>query len=77
MFTLIMTLYNPYLVSLVAGLSVFVYTKSGKKDDTKSSKQTNLNYVFLTSLIVFILMQYYSNNADTALEPTLDCKFDE
>jgi len=69
-------MYNPYVVSLSAGLVVYMFTKSNKIKDNKTNRQTNLNYVFLTSLIVFILMQYYSTNT-TSLEPTLDCKFDE
>jgi len=71
-----MSMYNPYVVSLSAGLVVYMFTKSNKIKDNKTNRQTNLNYVFLTSLIVFILMQYYSTNT-TSLEPTLDCKFDE
>lgn len=72
-----MNINNPYAVSLSAGLIVYIFTKPNKKDSNdKTKRQTNLNYVFLTSLIVFILMQYYSTNT-TSLEPTLDCKFDE
>lgn len=73
-----MNMYNPYVVSLSAGLIVYMLTSSkGKNEDNKTKRQTNLNYVFLTSLIVFILMQYYSTNSTSTLEPTLDCKFDE
>ena len=71
-----MNINNPYIVSLSAGLAVYMLTKSKSKDGDKTKRQTNLNYVFLTSLIVFILMQYYSTNT-VSLEPTLDCKFDE
>ena len=71
-----MNINNPYIVSLSAGLIVYMMTKSKTKDGDKTKRQTNLNYVFLTSLIIFILMQYYSTNT-TTLEPTLDCKFDE
>lgn len=69
-----MNMNNPYVVSLSAGLLVYLYNKPNKQDKIK--RQTNLNYVFLTSLIVFILMQYYSTNT-TSIEPTLDCKFEE
>ena len=71
-----MTIYNPYAVSLSAGFLVYMFTKPNKKDNDKSKRQTNLNYVFLTSLIIFILMQYFSTNT-ISIEPTLDCKFDE
>jgi len=71
-----MNINNPYIVSLSAGLVVYLFSKPKNKDDDKIKRQTNLNYVFLTSLIVFILMQYYSTNT-TSLEPTLNCKFDE
>ena len=71
-----MNINNPYVVSLSAGLIVYMMTKSKTKDGDKVKRQTNLNYVFLSSLIVFILMQYYLTNT-TAIEPTLDCKFDE
>ena len=72
-----MNINNPYIVSLSAGLVVFMFTKpKNKVEGDKTKRQTNLNYVFLTSLIVFVLMQYYSTNT-ISLEPTLDCKFDE
>lgn len=71
-----MSIYNPYAVSLSAGFLVYMFIKPNKKDDNKNKRQTNLNYVFLTSLLIFILMQYFSNNT-TSIEPTLDCKFDE
>lgn len=72
-----MNTYNPYIVSLSVGFFVFMLTKSSnKKDENKTKRQTNLNYVFLASLSVFILMQYFSTNT-TSIEPTLDCKFDE
>ena len=71
-----MNMNNPYMVSLSAGLIVYMFTRPKNKEDNKTKRQTNLNYVFLTSLIVFILMQYYSTNT-TSLEPTLDCKFEE
>ena len=71
-----MNMNNPYVISLSAGLMVYLFTKPNKKEENKSKRQTNLNYVFLTSLIVFIFMQYYSTNS-TTIEPTLDCKFDE
>ena len=67
---------NPYVVSLSAGFVVYILTKSKSTDNDKTKRQTNLNYIFLTCLLVFILMQYYSTNS-TTLEPTLDCKFDE
>jgi len=71
-----MNINNPYIVSLSAGLLVYIFTKPKTKDGDKTNRQTNLNYVFLTSLIVFILMQYHSTNT-TLIEPTLECKFDE
>ena len=71
-----MNINNPYFISLSAGLLVYILTKPNSKDGDKSERQTNLNYVFLTSLMTFIFMQYYSTNT-TSLEPTLDCKFDE
>ena len=71
-----MNINNPYFISLSAGVLVYILTKPNSKDGDKTKRETNLNYVFLTSLIAFILMQYYSLNT-TSLEPTLDCKFDE
>ena len=72
-----MSMYNPYLVSLSAGIGVYLLTKSKTKENKKDVRQTNLNYVFITILFVFILMKYLSTNNTTSLEPTLDCKFDE
>ncbi len=71
-----MNINNPYFISLSAGLLVYILTKPNSKDSDKTKRQTNLNYVFLTSLMTFIFMQYYSTNT-VSLEPTLDCKFDE
>ena len=71
-----MNINNPYIVSLSVGLGVYMLTKSSTKEVNKAKRQTNINYVFLSSLIVFIVMQYYSTNT-ISLEPTLDCKFDE
>lgn len=75
-----MELTNPYVASISAGLLVFLYTynfKSSKdaKGD-KQTKQTNMNYIFLTSLVVFIGMNYYCSNTGT-IEKTLQCGFDE
>ena len=72
-----MSMYNPYLVSLSAGIGVYLLTKSKTKENKKDVRQTNLNYVFITILFIFILMKYLSTNNTTSLEPTLDCKFDE
>ena len=78
MFTLIMDVTNPYVVSILTGLCVYMFTVSSasKSDDkqTKQAKQTNLNYVFLSSITVFIVMHFYGSN-NTELEPTLDSKF--
>lgn len=71
-----MDIYNPYIVSIISGLMVYFYNYRSTNKDNKQNKQTNLNYVFLTSIIVFILMNYYNGNS-SILEPTLDCKFDD
>lgn len=71
-----MDIYNPYIVSIISGLMVYFYNYRSTNKDNKQNKQTNLNYVFLTSIVVFILMNYYNGNS-SILEPTLDCKFDD
>ena len=74
-----MNLNNPYIVSIATGLSVYLFTyNSNEKNDknSKQRKQTNLNYVFLSSIIVFLIMNFYGSN-NSSLEPTLDCKFDD
>ena len=73
-----MDIYNPYIAAGVSGLLVYFYRSSfnDKTTDNKQKKHTNLNYVFITSLFVFIIMNYFSNTT-TVLEPTLTSKFEE
>ena len=71
-----MDIYNPYVASIVSGLIVYIYNYRSVGKDDKQKKQTNLNYVFFTSIIVFIFMNYYNSN-NSILEPTLDTKFDD
>lgn len=71
-----MDIYNPYIASIVSGLIVYMYNYKATSKDDKTKKQTNLNYVFFTSIIVFIFMNYY-NSTSSILEPTLDTKFDD
>ena len=71
-----MNIYNPYVASITSGLIVYLYTYNFKHKSDKKNKQTNLNYVFIVSLFVFIMMNYYGANT-TSIEPTLECKFDE
>jgi len=70
-----MNIYNPYVAAIASGLIVYLYMyKTTEKN--KQNKQTNLNYVFLSSLIAFVGMHYYANNSIIS-EPTLTTKFDD
>jgi NhaP-type Na+/H+ or K+/H+ antiporter len=75
-----MDVYNPYVAAILSGLIVYLYTyKSNDKDgtqDNKHKKQTNLNYVFVTGLFVFIGMNYYNSNS-SVIEPTMLTKYDD
>ena len=70
-----MDMYNPYVSAIAAGVCVYLYTYNFS-NKTKEKRQTNLNYVFLTSVLVFIMMNYYGSNT-SSIEPTLSMKFDE
>jgi len=71
-----MNILNPYLAAFVSGAVVYFYNYKGTAKGDKEKKQTNMNYVFFTSIVVFICMSLYSSNS-SSLEPTLDTKFDD
>ena len=76
-----MDIKNPYIVSLCSGgLVYFMYNKNVPENapDTKKKeiKQMKLNYAFLTTLVVFLGMQYYSNTS-IEIEPVLKTKFED
>lgn len=74
-----MNVYNPYVVSLICGLIIYyINAKDSPKSDQKKKekKQNSLNYAFLTTILVFFSMLYYSTNSNI-LEPTLSTKFEE
>lgn len=76
-----MDIKNPYIVSLCSGGLVYImYSKNLPENSTdakkKEVKQMKLNYAFLTSLVVFLVMQYYSNST-VEIEPVLKTKFED
>ena len=75
-----MNVYNPYGISLICGLLMYyLNAKDLPKNDQnkKEKKQNSLNYAFLTTIVVFFSMQYYSTNSSSVLEPTISTKFED
>jgi len=72
---------NPFYVSILSGIVVyFVYNNNSKqsnKTKNKEIKQMKLNYAFLTTIIVYCCMQYYTSNDTHTIEPTLRTKFED
>ena len=71
-----MDVYNPYVTAILSGAFVYFCTYNQKSQDNKTNKQTNLNYVFLASILVFVFMNYINSN-NISIEPTLNIKYDE
>ena len=75
---------NPYIVSIGAGSLIYYLNITPKQINTKNKtepkdiKQTRLNYAFLTSIIVFLAMQYYiSEDTNNSIEPVCTGPYSE
>lgn len=74
---------NPLIVSIASGLLMYALNTS-KTDDTKNKtdkqlkdvKQTRLNYAFLTSIVVFLIMHCYTSSDGSSIEHYLSDPFD-
>ena len=68
--------YNPYIVAIATGFIVYILgsQKQNMQDSkSKEKKQTNINYVFMASVLTFIVANMYNGNSSD--EPTMKVPF--